>query len=66
MKVSITIADDIKAPIEYSLQVVQLAIHHWRHTETWSNGASMQHDRQELRTQTYKTDAGWAVKVYNL
>ena len=67
MKVSITISDDVTAPIEHTLEAVKLSIHHWRHYEgQWSPGAAIVYDSLGIATCTRKTDAGWAVKVYNL
>jgi hypothetical protein len=67
MKITITIADNVSMPEEDVTTVVALSIHHWKNYEgTWSPGAAIVHEKLGIATCTRKTDAGWAVKVYNL
>lgn len=67
MKITITIHDDVTIPEENVINLVSKTISHWKNFKSyWCPGASIVYERLGIATCTRKTDAGWAVRVYNL
>jgi hypothetical protein len=67
MRITITIHDDVAMPEEDVTTVVAQTIRYWKNYEGyWCPGASIVYESLGIATFTKKTDAGWAVRVYNL
>jgi hypothetical protein len=67
MKITLTIAPSVTMPEEDATTVVAQSIRYWKNYEGhWSPGASIVYESLGIATCTRKTNAGWAVRVYNL
>lgn len=67
MRITITIHDDVNLSEDYVTSAVSQTISHWKNYEgQWCPGAAIVYENLGIATCTRKTDAGWAVRVYNL
>ena len=67
MRITITIHDDIEMSEDDVTTVVAQSIRYWKNYEGQRcPGTSIFYESLGIATCTKKTDAGWAVRVYNL